>query len=191
MSDDIEEWRSIAGYAGLYEVSDHGRVRSVDRRVEYFDPRSSIQTSRLAPGRPLRPGKERDGHLYVGLWKDGAGRYFYVARLVALAFVGPEIANTEVAHWDGDRLNNRPGNLRWATRKENAADRERHGTRIYGEGSVVAKLSEADVVQIKYRIMNGESDISISRDFAVTDSAIYAIRKGRSWRHVLVRGIAA
>jgi hypothetical protein len=55
-----------------------------------------------------------------------------VHHLVLEAFVGPRPAGHEAAHGDGDKTNNALANLRWATPKENAADRYRHGTVLFG-----------------------------------------------------------
>jgi hypothetical protein len=121
-----ETWRPIPGHSG-YEVSDLGRVRSIDRAV--------IKMTRGRPvphrlkGRVLKPGTTGRGYLMVVLGHGGAT---YVHHLVLQAFVGPRPDGHEAAHGDGNRTNNRLVNLRWATPKENAADRYRHGTVMFG-----------------------------------------------------------
>ena len=116
MIDIIEEWRPVVGYEGLYEVSNIGRVRSLDRYVKgkgksYF----------LHKGRVLSPGIKTEGYLIVRLQR----RMFYVHRLVTEAFLPNPDNLPEVNHKDEDKLNNRVDNLEWCTVKYN----NNYGTR--------------------------------------------------------------
>jgi hypothetical protein len=77
----------------------------------------------------LKPGRTARGYLVVALGHRGT---IYVHHLVLLAFVGPRPAGRQAAHGDGHRTNNLLSNLRWATPKENTADRYRHGTVLFG-----------------------------------------------------------
>ena len=119
-----EEWRDIPGFPG-YQVSDLGRVQSVDRLI--YDPRSET-TNRPAfrryPGRVLTPTLNT-GYPRVKLGGGHPG--VPVHRLVALAFIGPCPPGQETRHWDGDNLNTRRGNILYGTRSDNAKDRVRHG----------------------------------------------------------------
>lgn len=118
MSD--ERWRPVVGYEGLYEVSDLGRVRSLD----YVDARG-----RLWQGGPRKSHPNvRSGHPQIHLGRHGRRRMAYVHRLVLLAFVGPCPPGMEACHNDGNPTNNTLANLRWATRADNNLDRVRHGT---------------------------------------------------------------
>jgi hypothetical protein len=123
-----EEWRPVAGHAG-YEVSNLGRVRSVDRVVEQ-PSRWGSPVQRRLKGRLIALRPDRKGYLYVWL---GKGRGQAVHRLVLLAFVGPCSDRCEGAHGDGNPANNALANLAWKTRKENHADKRRHGTQTSGE----------------------------------------------------------
>lgn len=119
---DPETWKPIPGYEGYYEVSDHGRVRSVDRElwngVAYYTRK----------GQNLALSTPNHGYLTVGLCRGSKHRSFLVHRLVLSAFVGEAPVGTEGCHNDGDCTNNRLENLRWDTRSENLYDRVRHGT---------------------------------------------------------------
>ncbi len=112
---DIENWKPIAGYEGLYEVSDMGNVRSIRRNL--------IKS----------PAANDRGYFHVGLHSGAKQQRLYVHRLVLEAFVGPCPAGMEGCHNDGDRANNRLDNLRWDTSKNNHADRLEHGTDTRGE----------------------------------------------------------
>ena len=118
-----ETWRPILGFEGLYEVSDRGRVRSLDRLVK----RSSSST-RIEKGRIIRPGfGARSGHKSVNLSRDGKKVTRKVHHLVLEAFVGPAPDGAQGLHWDDDPANNHLSNLRWGTFSDNAFDKVRNG----------------------------------------------------------------
>lgn len=112
-----ERWRPVVGYAGAYEVSDRGQVRSVDRR----DARGRLCRGRLLRVRPLP-----NGRLRVSLARGGATRDAYTYRLVLESFVGPCPPGMEALHWDDDISNNHLSNLRWGTRADNMRDMSRN-----------------------------------------------------------------
>lgn len=118
-----EEWRPVPGYEGVYDVSDHGRVRSRDREVIYSS--GVVRTHR---GKILKPKISSNGYRQVGLWKDRKVRWHGVHRLVSSAFIGDCPTGFHVCHEDGDRANNHAANLRIASPKENNADKVKHGT---------------------------------------------------------------
>lgn len=110
----LQEWRSVPGCEGLYEVSSLGRVKSL--------PRTTTK------GGILKPRIDRRGYQWVGLSKDGLVRGFSVHELVALAFLGPRPAwATDVRHLDGDPSNNRASNLAYGNHSQNMIDMTRHG----------------------------------------------------------------
>ena len=118
----VEQWLPVPGYEGLYDVSDQGRVRSLDRVVTERGGR----TQRLR-GRVLKPAPDPDGYLHVVLC-NGRPHTYKVHRLVARAFHGEPAPGQVVCHNDGTYTNNIAGNLRWDTRSANNLDTVRHGT---------------------------------------------------------------
>jgi hypothetical protein len=122
-----EIWRPIPGYVGIYEISSLGRCRSLDRVVIKMT-RGRPAQHRLK-GRVLRPAVSARGYLVVGL----ARRTAYLHQLVLRAFVGERPPGLQAAHNNGDRLDNRLSNLRYATPKANTADRYLHGTVLFGD----------------------------------------------------------
>ena len=120
-----ERWLPVPGWEGLYEVSDLGRVRSLDRYV-----RTHHNGRRLVPGRILKPQPaSKYGHLKVGFSSEGSKiRWYQIHQLVMLAFVGPCPDGMEIRHIDSMPWNNALANLAYGTRKENAQDRVQNGT---------------------------------------------------------------
>lgn len=116
-----ESWKPIAGYKGAYEVSDLGRVRSLDRHV-YAGPSGM----RLHKGRVLSI-HAGDHYSKVRLKLAGGGSTKNVHSLVAEAFIGPRPAGTEVCHNNGRHHDNRLINLRYDTHVANALERAMHG----------------------------------------------------------------
>ena len=87
MDQSIERWRPVVGYEGFYEVSDHGRVRSVDRQVWVEEPTRSYW--RRYRQRVLAPSINRGGYAVVGLAAKGERITKTIHGLVLRAFVGP------------------------------------------------------------------------------------------------------
>lgn len=118
-----ETWKPIPGYEGLYEVSDHGRVRSLDRRYIRAD---GIATRRR--GRILKPVMNGSSKHQVYLCAPGEKQKpQLVHRLVLTAFVGPCPEGMEACHSNDVPTDNRLANLRWDTRSANMNDRVRNG----------------------------------------------------------------
>lgn len=123
MSDE-EEWRTVPGYSGRYEVSSIGRVRSTDWIIH-----STSGQTYPHRGKMLTHTKDtQTGYLSVKLRVDGTSRRRTVHSLVAEAFIGPRPEGMEVCHNDGNRQNPRLENLRYDTSSNNHKDRVIHGT---------------------------------------------------------------
>lgn len=118
-----ERWLPIWGYTGLYEVSNLGRVRSLDRRTT--DRRGRSYRLR---GKILRPGRTKSGHYTVALYKNARPLSQYVHILVAKAFLGPCPRKHIVSHGPTGPGDNRLSNLSHETRVQNSLNRWRDGT---------------------------------------------------------------
>lgn len=113
-----EIWKPVVGYEGLYEVSDHGRVRSLDRRLPHNGH------TRFFPGVILKPSSHKQGYLTVKL--RGGGRHF-IHRLMAEAFIPNPDNLPLVRHLNDVETDNRLENLAWGTWSDNSEDSVRNG----------------------------------------------------------------
>ena len=110
----MEEWKAIEGYEGYYEVSNTGRVRSLERYVTRSD---GVVQKRCAKIKAQT--KNIDGYMTVHLCMFGDNNRVPVHRLVAKAFVSGYSEDLEVDHLDTNRTNNNYTNLEWVTHEEN------------------------------------------------------------------------
>lgn len=160
-----EVWKDIAGYEGLYQVSNLGNVRSLNWR-----------NTKTAKNLFLKPHNK--GYLQVELAKNGTKKSFVVHRLVANAFLNNPLGYTEVNHKDENKKNNNAKNLEWCDRsynvlysiknRKNADHRKYFGRKsknadikvqqIAKDGTVVKTWSNSREVFI----LTGMSDWSIS-----------------------------
>ena len=124
----MPKWRPVLEWEGLYEVSDDGRVRSLDRVIVKSDGRQQAVC-----GRVLAASPNGDGYPCVRLCDDRGQITRKVHHLVLAAFVGPRPAGMEALHADDNPINNHATNLRWGTRLTNAADRRRNGGYALGD----------------------------------------------------------
>ena len=127
------------------------------------------------------------GHVQVDLCKDGKPGRYTVHRLVLETFVGPCPEGMECRHLDGNPKNNRLKNLCWGTKKENQADRVKHGVTNRGERQGRSKLTEREVKLIRKNYATeytGFSCRQLSELFNVSYSCIYAVVNRTSWKHL-------
>lgn len=172
MTERTEIWVPVAGHEGEYEVSNLGRVRSLDRQVWMAASSRCESHWHSCRGRVLRPGRmNKFGHLSVAL---GKGNSRCVHALVA-AFHGPRPEAMDVCHRDGDATNNAADNLYYGTRSDNNRDMVFHGRR---------KLTVAEVHEIRRRSKSGETATALAREFGVCVSNMCYVVKGVYYAHV-------
>lgn len=101
-------WKPVVGYEGLYEVSNCGKVRS----VEHYTNGHHLMAKELTP-------KKSGRYFYVKLYKNAKPRTIRLHRIVAEAFVPNPMRKPQVNHIDGNKENNSASNLEWCTQAEN------------------------------------------------------------------------
>jgi len=117
----MEIWKDIKGYEGLYQVSNTGRVRALDRQIGYRNGRL-----RNWKGVEKVLTENTRGYLATKLYKDGKGATKEIHRFVAEAFIPNPDGKDEVNHIDGNKHNNHISNLEWVSHSENM----RHSTEV-------------------------------------------------------------
>lgn len=110
-----EEWKDIEGYENIYQVSNMGRIRSVDRYE------NCNGTKRIRKGRILINTLSQYGYKVVCLYKNAKQKQFFVHRLVAMAFIPNPNNYPIINHKDEDKANNYVDNLEWCTIKYNSS----------------------------------------------------------------------
>lgn len=168
----MTEWRDIPCAPG-YQASADGQIRRIRLCKNGWKPRVLAGYVNPIGYRvvTISPGRVRALH--------------FVHRLVCLAFHGPRPSTGhEVAHGDGNALNNAATNLRWATVAENAADRKLHGRDTVGERHGMAKLTAVDAASVRQLAHNGMKQRDIGRRFGIHQAQVHRIVTGKSWRHL-------
>lgn len=168
----VESWKEIPGFPD-YEISTFGKYR----RVRRGKSNNSIP-------RVLKPNVVRK-YAKLALYKDGRFKSVSLHRTVLLTFVGePPTAAHVGAHNDGNTRNNRLDNLRWATSKENAADRILHGTHPRGVASRSTKLTEKQIIAIRRLKQRGIGAPLISAAVGISQSSAERILSGKSFKDI-------
>lgn len=143
-----ERWLPVVGFEGLYEVSDLGRVRSLDR-VVVRRAKTGDHLKRLSGAVMALTPHPKDPYWRVWLCRDGVRSGHTVHALVASAFLGRCPAGQEVRHADHDPSNNTIDNLSYGTRMQNRDDSRRADRLARGEKIAQHKLTEQDVLDIR------------------------------------------
>jgi hypothetical protein len=175
-----EEWRDIAGYEGQYQVSNLGRVKSLDHATMHRG------CPRRVWGKILKPVR---CHGYLVVWLGRRQRRF-VHRLVAEAFLEPIPEGQLVHHLDADRTNARASNLAILSPSENQNRSFATGTRPqpHGEDHGRAILTDemVRIIRREYIRRNRTHGArALANRYGVSPTAIWMVIRGQTWRHLL------
>lgn len=184
-----EEFRPIPGFEGRYEVSSLGRVRALGK-PKTFRQRYGGEWKIVTRGRQdviMSPHETWDSYLRVTLSPEtGKPRHYSIHVLVAMAFHPNPNGLPEVAHIDHNRQNNRPENLKWASRSGNHSDsviENRYA--LAGPNTGRKRTFTADEVRaIRQRFADGEKQSEIARSLGVRQEQIRKIISRERWSHV-------
>jgi hypothetical protein len=108
-----EVWKEIEGYEGIYQISESGKVKSLERYVDGRWGPILIKEKILSP---ITAGKR---YKMVGLSKNSKTKFVNIHRLLAQTFINNPNNKLQVNHIDGNKMNNDLLNLEWVTPKEN------------------------------------------------------------------------
>lgn len=178
-----EVWLPVLGYEGHYEVSDHGRVRSLPRKVSLYNPQWGKMQKRQLPGRVLALSLVPGRYVPVALSKQGTAKTQEVHRLVLEAFVGLCPEGMEGCHNNGDRYDNRLSNLRWDTRANNHADKRKHGTHLSGEKAPGSTISRERLISAKKDLDSGDfTQEQIQEKYSLSKRTVSQLHRNRLLR---------
>ena len=179
-----ETWKDIENYEGIYQVSNLGNVRSLDREVFNKGNGSLCKIK----GKVLKPNKDRGGYMYVGLYTKSNLKLSSVKvhRLVALSFCQGYEKGLEVNHKNGFRNDNRADNLEWVNRSGNIRDIYKRGLNTNGDKNNAAKLKNEYIGVISSLYDSGVSQSIIAKAFGVTQSTISNIINNKNYKNGLI-----
>lgn len=169
-----EGFKEIPGYAGKYFINEQGQVWSCFKNrllTQHLDAQKRyLQSLMMVPGR-----------------KTGIPRYIH--KLVAITWLGEAPGPTGsrsdeygINHKDGNRLNNCVDNLEWCTNKDNLRHAWENDLQVHGENRPNAQFTDAQVRQIRLRLINGEKVKSIASELGVGLASIKRIQQYVTWK---------
>ena len=186
----MEFWKDIPDYEGLYQVSNYGRIKSLDRNIDVMSGNqfaNNINVFELKVSEKiLNQNILNKGYSRITLSKSGIRRTFLVHRLVAILFIPKRDDQKFIIHIDHTKVNNNVLNLQWANQDE----KNSHHQEYYKKsGPRWSKISETKVRIIK-RMLNDPTKKTrikmIARQFGVSEMQIYRIKSGENWGYVKI-----
>lgn len=185
----MEIWKRIRKFNNQYEVSNKGRIRSVEAVIIRSNGRKYTRKSKV-----LKPDINHSGYAIGAVCVDKKLISYKVHRLVAEAFISNPDNKPTVNHINGIKHDNRVENLEWATRKEQAIHARDTGltTIIKGEdiGNSVATEEQVREIREFVYMMRQKGIIRYGRKvlcdrMGLTESCVKDIINGRTWKHLL------
>jgi YesN/AraC family two-component response regulator len=179
-----EQWKDLMGYEGYYQVSNHGRVRSLDRAVPHAR-HGKINIK----GKLMKKSRRPNGYEQVKLRQHGIKNYqARVHTLVLLMFEGlPPTTEHECNHKNGIRHDNHIKNLEWVTRSENM----KHAYDILGKDAQKggengnSKLTKNSVLEIRKLHLTGNyTQQKLGKMFGISHVNVGSIVHRETWRHI-------
>ena len=169
-----EVWATIPGYENFYEVSNFGRVRSLDRCI--FTKKC---LKRKIRGKVLKSIKNNHGYYQVSL-NDviGRTRVKMIHKLVITRFIPNKKDLPQANHIDGDKSNNNATNLEWCTQSENMKHAYKTGLQkpISRDKNKLSKLTEKQVLEIRSKYVPWKYSLNkLAKEYRVVSSTIHSI----------------
>jgi hypothetical protein len=182
MDQSLEQWRPVAGLEDRYEVSDHGRVRSLPRVTMRGDIPQRVR------GKVIAQRVSSRGYKLTTLITDSGRIHVSVHRLVASAFCDRPEGCDVVNHMDNNPLNNVANNLEWTTLQGNSQHCWKQDRAFVpslpGAANPNSKYTEAQALQVISALQTGKPLTQIARDLGVSHSFVAEISCGRRWKHL-------
>lgn len=168
----VQEWKEIPGWPA-YRISNDGRLQTCSNH-------GGLATQIW---KDKKPTVDADGYLRTSLHHRKRSVFTGIHDLVLIAFGGPRPPGKSMAlHRNGNRQDNRIENLRWGFGDDNARDRDEHGNTARHERHGNAKLTWADVHEIRRLKEQGLVSVQqIATAFSVSKKCVLNIVHNRTW----------
>ena len=114
----VEIWQDVKGFEGFYQVSNLGRIKSLDRIIQQHH-RNQRNVEHIYKGKILKGNINKNGYIIVDLHKKGKIKKFLLHRLIAETFIPKVKGKNIINHKDNNPTNNQVNNLEWCTQSEN------------------------------------------------------------------------
>lgn len=121
-----EIWKDIEGYEGFYQVSNLGRIKSLEKNIKRISPKGNEYTVKY-PEKMLKQYGNHRGYLITQLSKSGKSESCLVHRIVAQAFIPNYEDKAQINHKNCNKQDNRIENLEWVTNNENRLHAMKNG----------------------------------------------------------------
>ncbi len=175
-----EIWKDIKDYEGLYQVSNLGRVKSVER-IKTIPPNKTYTQKSFI----MKPYYHYNGYPIITLSKNGIRFKDVVHRIVAKHFIENPENYKYVCHKDDNPLNNKADNLYWGTQQDNMNDKVSKNRQQKGENVKFSKLNNEKIKEIRNMYEKGKiTHKEIGRIYDISTSCITEIINLKSWKHV-------
>ena len=171
-----ELWKDISSFEGLYQISNLGRVKSLEKK-------RGRNLGVIIPEIIMKLSLSKRGYPRVQLQKNKFKKTIEVHKLVAGAFIENKYNKPQINHIDGNKKNNHVNNLEWCTNNENQKHAQKIGINNAGVRNGNTKLSEVDVVTIR-QLFPKLRKFEIARLYDVKQSTVHAIIKRYNWKHI-------
>lgn len=176
---EAEEWRDIPGWEGFYQISNKGRVKSLER--SFLDSRGG---NRVYGEKIIKLVNNGQGYLCASLCWKGVQITIRVHRVVAVAFIPNPDNKPQINHKNGIKSDNWVENLEWSTGSENIKHAYQMGLLSRkGEKHSHSKLTEKEVLEIR-KNKDRLKGFELSDIYKVSQSVISEVRSRKTWKHI-------
>ena len=154
-----EIWKDIKEYEGLYQISNLGNIKSVNKKDSL---------GRKVNGKMMKPIKRKDGYLDITLHKNGEAKHFLIHKIVAKTFIKNKNNYKEINHIDENKRNNNIDNLEWCDRSYNInygkANKSRRKKLLNKRGKKIAQLdNNKQIIKIFPSLMQTVRELKLNK----------------------------
>ena len=178
----IERWKPVKGFSGC-EISNMGRVRSLNRFIKYRDDRIRYYKGTLR----ILSRNKKTGYYHTTI-SNNSNYYTVNIHSLVIDHFGKSrpTRKHQCNHKDGDKSNNWNTNLEWMTAKENINHSIKLGlNKVNGENNHLSKLTEKEVKKIRELYITGKYYQRVLGEmFNTNQTNISDIINYKSWKHV-------